>query len=210
MSKKKKSRHYYPQSTTKKSKFDIFNGNVNNPGEFVFIYSLIGVMCIATLIFFAVCSAPRSHDDLQYTNLQFSRYEIHDEHLYLYIDGSDKYYSIPAYQETITNPEEFLSLCEDNATLHVGYVDYPKADNPHFGLESIQDMNGTVYLTMEAIHEYRWGEAPAFYAVFGGITVMWFIVVIISVYIGRHPEQFSRRTIKLFFKDGAIRRYKNR
>ena len=29
MSQKKKSRHYDPQSTTKKSKFDIFNGNVN-------------------------------------------------------------------------------------------------------------------------------------------------------------------------------------
>lgn len=210
MSKKKKSRHYYPQSTAKKSKFDIFNGNVNNPGEFVFIYSLIGAMCIATLIFFAVCSAPKSPDDLQYMNLQFSRYEIRDEHLHLYIGGSDKYYSVPAYQETITNPEEFLRLCEGNATLHVGYVDYPKADTPHFGLESIRDMDGTVYLTMEAIHEYRCGDAPAFYALFGGITVIWFIFVIISVYIGRHPEQFSRRTIKLFFKDGVIGRYKNR
>lgn len=210
MSKQKKSRQYYPQSTTKKSKFDIFNGNVNNPGEFVFIYTLIGVMCIATLIIFAVCSAPKSGENLQYADVQFTRYEIVDEHLHLYIDGSDKYYSVPAYRETLTEPETFLRLCESHAVLHVGYVDYPKADEPHFGLESIKDTNGTIYLTMEAIHEYRWGDAPAFYAIFGGITMIWFIIVIISVYIGRHPEQFSRRTIKLFFKDGAIRRYKNK
>ena len=41
MSKKKKYRHYDPQSTTKKSKFDIFNGNVNNPGDMEYIYSEI-------------------------------------------------------------------------------------------------------------------------------------------------------------------------
>ena len=210
MSKKKKSRHNHSQSTTRKSKFDIFNGNVHNPGEFVFIYSLIGIMCIATLIIFAVCSAPKSREDLQYTNVQFTRYEISDKHLHLYIDESDKCCFVPSYQETLTNSEAFLRLCDSRTVLHVGYVDYPKADKPHFGLESIQDMNGTVYLTMEAVHEYRWGDAPAFYVIFGGITIIWFIIVILSVYIGRHPEQFCRRTIKLFFRDGVIRRNSSR
>ncbi len=210
MSGKKKSRQNDSYPTSKKNRFDVFNGNVRNPGEFIFIYSLIGVMCIAMLIFFAVCSAPKSYEDLQYSNMRFTRYEIQDGLLLLYIDGSDKYYSIPAYQETMTNPEDFLCLCKSGAVFHAGYVDYPKADKPHFGLESIRNMNGTVYLTMEAVHEYRWGDAPAFYAIFGGITIIWFIIVGISIYIGRHPEQFSRRTIRLFFKDGVIRRYKNR
>lgn len=166
-------------------------------------------MCIATLIAFAVFSAPKSYEDLQYANLQFTRYVIQDEHLHLYTDESDTYYSVPAYQ-ALTNPENFLRLCIDSNVFYVGYVDYPKADLPHFGLESIQDQSGTAYLTMEAIHEYRWGDAPAFYATFGGITALWFLIVIMSIYIGRHPERFSRRTIKLFFKDGAIRRYKSR
>lgn len=210
MSKKKQSKRNSASSSNKKKKFDIFNGNVRNPGEFVFIYSLIGVMCIVTLVIFAVFSAPRTAEDLQYSEIVFSKYEVQDDLLLLYIDGSDKYYTVPAYQETITNPEDFLRLCKSGAVFHAGYVDYPKADEPHFGLESIQDTNGTVYLTMEAIHQYRWGDAPAFYAIFGGITMIWFIIVVISVYIGRHPEQFSRRTIKLFFKDGYIRRYKSR
>lgn len=207
MPKKKRTKYTYSH---KKSRFDVFNGNVNNPGEFVFIYALIGIMCVATMIAFAVFSAPKSYEDLQYTNLQFTRYEIQDEHLHLYTDESDSYYSVLAYQETLTNPEDFLRLCTDSNVFYVGYVDYPKADVPHFGLESIQDQSGTTYLTMEAIHEYRWGDAPAFYAIFGGITVLWFLIVIMSIYIGRHPERFSRRTIKLFFKDGAIRQYKSR
>lgn len=206
MSKKKKSKHAYSR---KKSRLDIFNGNVNNPGEFVFIYALIGIICIATLIAVAVSSAPKSYENLQYTNLQFTRYEIQDEHLHLYTDESDTYYSVPAYQETLTYPEDFLRSITDGNVFCVGYVDFPNADVLHFGLESIQDQGGTVYLTMEAIHEYKWGDVPAFYAIFGGVTALWFLIVIMSICIGRHPERFSRRTIKLFFKDGAIRRYKS-
>ena len=206
----KKNRHNKAMARDQKNSFDIFNGNVNNPGELIFVYSLIGIICIATLIFFAVSSAPKDPDALQYADVQFSRYEIEDAHLHLYIDGKGQYYSVPAYQETLMEAEKFLSSCAGNTVFRVGYIDYPDADQPHCGLESITDSEGTVYLTMEAVHEYRWGDAPAFYAIFGGITIVWFIFVLLSIYIGRHPEQFSRRTIKLFFKDGVIRRYHGR
>lgn len=206
MSRRKKSRHSYPQSASSKSKFDIFNGNVNNPGEFVFIYSIIGLMCLAVLIYFIVSSAPKDPEDLQYATVQFTRYEICDEHLHLYADGREEYYSVPAYQETLTEPEAFLRLCDHHAVLYVGYSYYPKAPEPYFGLEYIETENGTVYLTMEAVHEYRWGDAPAFYAICGGITFLWLLIVFGSVFVGRHPERFSRRTIGLFFKDGVVRR----
>ena len=206
----KKNRQGKIKSREQKNKFDIFNGNVNNPGELIFVYSLIGILCVATLIFFAVSSALKAPDELQYADVQFSRYEIKDEHLHLYIYGEDQYYSVPAYQETLMEADKFLSSCVGNTVFRVGYMDYPYADQPHYGLESITDSEGTVYLTIEAVHEYRWGDAPAFYAIFGGITIVWFIFVLLSIYIGRHPEQFSRRTIKLFFKDGVIRRYHGR
>ena len=203
----KKKRHSKVDPRKQKNKSDIFNGNVNAPGEFIFIYALISIMCIAVLIFFAVSSAPKDPDGLQYDDVRFSRYEIEDDHLHLYIDGKDQYYSVPAYQETLTDAEGFLRLSMDDTVFRIGYVSYPKADPPHKGLESITDANGTVYLTAEAVHAYRWGDAPAFYAFFGGITIVWLVFVLLSIYIARHPERFSRRTIRLFFKDGVIRRY---
>lgn len=205
---KKKSKHMHSPAAAPKPWFDVFNGNVANPGEFIFIYALIGIMCIATLIFFAVSSSPKSEDDLQHANVTFVRYEKHEENLCLYTKGSEKYYSIPGYHETMTNLERFLSLCEDNSIFYVGYTDYPRADTPHFALESITDMEGSIYLTVDAVHAYRNHDAPAFYAIFGGMTIIWFMVVVISVYIGRHPENFSRRTIRLFFNDGYVRRCK--
>ncbi len=188
----------------KKSKFDIFNGNVRNPGEFILIYSLIGLICLATLIGFAICSAPKSPEKLQYTSVQFTKYEIDDGKLLLYAEGSEWYYCVPAYQETMTNPSDFLQQCKAGTVFQVGYEDYPKADPAYFGLERISDENGTVYLTMEAIHEHRWGDAPKFYGIFGAITAICFLFIILSIYVGRHPERFSRRTVRLFFKDGYL------
>ena len=97
MSKKKKSRHYDPQSTTKKSKFDIFNGNVNNPGEFIIIYSLIGVMCIAivtgdfdkTIKQFSICDG-RLINEMPVDGEVVGRITISEGYLYTVIWGNSE------------------------------------------------------------------------------------------------------------------------
>ncbi len=112
------------------NKFDIFNGNIKNPGELIFLYALIGILCIATLVFFALNSDVKSPADLQYASVEFARYEIDDDNLLLYANGCDQFYSIPGYRETLTDWEVFLSLCRDHTVFHVGYTDYPLADQP--------------------------------------------------------------------------------
>lgn len=205
MSGKRKSKHKKAHPS-RKSRWDVFNGNVSNPGEFLFIYSLIGAMCVAVIILFVIQSAPKSPEDFLYAQVCFNRYEIDGEQLRLYSGSSEKYYEIPAYTQLLSAPEAFLRLCDEGASFQVGYEDYAKADTPYFGLESITGSDGTVYLTMEAVREYRWKDAWAFYLLFGGITLLWFLVVGLSIYAGRHPQKFSPRFIRLFFKDGYVRR----
>lgn len=208
MSGKRKSIHKKRRSSrpSRRSKWDVFNGNVSNPGEFLFIYSLIGAMCVAIIILFVIQSAPKSPEDLLYAQVCFDRYEIDGEQLQLYSGNSEKYYEIPAYTQLLSDPEAFLRLCDGGASFRVGYEDYVKADVPYFGLESITGSDGTVYLTMEAVREYRWQDAQAFYLLFGGITLLWFLFVGLSIYVGRNPQKFSPRFIRLFFKNGYVRR----
>lgn len=208
MSGKRKSKHRKTHSgrPSGRSRRDIFNGNVSNPGEFLFIYSLIGAMCVVVLILFVVSSAPKSPENLQYAQISFDRYEIDGEQLLLYSGSSERHYEIPAYAQLLSDPEAFLRLCDGGASFRVGFEDYNKADVPHFGLESITGSDGTVYLTMEAVREYHWQDAWAFYLLFGGITLLWFLFVGLSIYVGRNPQKFSPRFIRLFFKDGYVRR----
>lgn len=193
---------------TATAKADIFNGNVEQPGELIFVYVLIGLLCIGTMAVFAIASAPRNADDLEYATLAFERYEIQDNKLLLYTSDDSTYYSVPAYEELLSDVNDFLNLCNSGEAFDVGYVIYDDAKAPHYGLESIARIDGTIYLSMEVVHNYRWGEAWAFYLIFGGLTVIWFAFVAISIYVGRNPEKFSRRFIRLFFKDGYVRQSK--
>lgn len=189
----------------KKKWYDVFNGHVSSPGEFILIYVMIGAISIGAMIMLAVASTPKAAEDLTYKTLSFERYEVQDKNLRLYAEN-EPYYTIPAYGELMTNPEVFTSAVADGTTFVVGYEYYDEADIPYYGIESIVGTDGVVYLSMDEVHEYRWGEATIAVAVFGFLTVFWIIYVALSIYVGRNPDKFSRKTIRLFFKDGYCHR----
>lgn len=186
-------------------KGDVFKGNVENPGEFLFIYILMSAIVVGVIILFAVSSRPHTEADLEYISLNFERYEFHDEHLYLFDEENPVYYGIPAYAETLTDAKEFLSLCEKGQTFKIGYISYEDTDEPHYSIESVIGENGAIYLTVMDVHEYRWADAGKFYLFSGSFAVVWFAIMFFSIYVGRHPEKFSEKFIGLFFKSGYVR-----
>lgn len=186
-------------------KTDIFNGNVERPGEFVFAYIVISLFCIGMIVLCAIISVPRTADDLEYASLAFERYEIQDKDLLLYAKDDPKYYIIPEYEALLSDANEFISLCNSGEIFDVGFVVYDKADVPHYAPESIKKSDGTVCLSMEAVHDYQRGNSLVYCLLLVGFAVVCFAYIAVSIYVGRNPEKFSRRFIRLFFKDGYIR-----
>ena len=191
--------------TAKRKWYDVFDGHVSSPGEFLLIYVMIGAISIGAMIMLVVASTPKAIEDLTYKTLSFERYEVQDKNLRLYAE-TEPYYIIPAYGELMTNPEVFTSAVANGATFVVGCEYYDEADTPHYGIESIVGTDGIVYLSMDDVHEYRWGEARIAIGVFGFLAVFWIAYVALSIYVGRHPNKFSRKTIRLFFRDGYCHR----
>ena len=192
-----------PVSTNGKK--DLFYGNVESPGEFIFVYILIGAVIVGMLILITVDFAPKSPGDLDYATLSFDRYEVVEERLQLYTSDDPMYYSIIGYRETMTDSETFLAHCDAGEKFTIGYTMYAKADEPHYGIECMTGKDGRTHLTMEAVHDYRYGDAWALYLIFGGFGLLWFVYVAMSIYVGRHPEKFSPRFVYLcFFKPGYI------
>lgn len=190
-----------------KMKTDIFNGNVENPGEYIFGYSLIGLLCIGIIIFFAIFSMPKDEGDLKYTIVNFQRCEVQRESLHLYVENDSIYYEITSYTELLNDYKSIISQCESGATFEVGYIFYDAEESPHYSVASVVEKGGAVHLTLEAYNEHRSKGVWDFYLLFGGIAVLWFAIVAISIYVGRHPERFSRRFVRLFFKEGYIKIY---
>lgn len=191
-------------------KKDLFNGNIEQPGVFIICYVLVGLLCIGAILFVAIDFAPRGADDLEYASLAFERYEIEDNSLLLYAQNDRMYYWIPAYDELLLDAEKFFALCDSGAAFEIGYILYDHADVPYYGVESVTGEDGTIYLTMEAVYNYHSGNVWAFYLIFGGLGFVWFAYVAASVYVGRHPEKFSRRVIHMFFRDDYIRKTDNK
>jgi len=185
-------------------KTDIFNGNVENPGEFIFFYILIGLICIGTIIFLALVSRPPAEDDFKYAQLSFIRHETEDDDLLLYAEGENMHYDIPAYEQLLTPADAFLAAARAEESFSVSYVVYDEADEPYNGLYSIADSEGRVYLSAEAVQDWRWGGAWAIYLLLGVLGLVWLAFTFVSIYVGRNPHKFSRGFIRLFFKDGYI------
>lgn len=185
-------------------KSDIFKGNIANPGEFLFIYAMIGMVCVGMIIFLTVKFSSETSDELNYASLSFSSYKAEDDNLHLYTADDPAYYLIPSYDELLYVPDSFLARCEKGESFEVAYVSYDTAETPYYGIESIVGKDGTVYLTAEAVHSYYQRNTRFLFCFFGVFGLIWLIMGCAAVYVGRHAKRFSRRFLRLFFKDSYI------
>ena len=191
-----------------KVQLDVFRGHVEDSNAILLIAILMLVLPIVGPILLKIMSSPKSPEDLIYTSVSFERFSAQNGMLQLYTETDPEYYGIPDYMELVQDPETFLSLCEGGATFTVGYTIRRDNDHiPYYGLESVIGESGTVYLTMEDIHHYRWRDLWFFQTVFGVLALLDFACVFLLIYVGRHPEKFSDRFIGLFYKEGYVHRF---
>ncbi len=187
----------------KRPKTDIFNGNVNNPGEFIFVYALIYVFIIGMFIFIAVAWQPTKAEDLTYQTVSFDRYAINDDEtddLYLY--AKEKEYRIYSYEKVLQNTEHLLSLCDGKTLFTVGMEEY----DTHCNVSALESEDGMPYLTFEETNRVEKESSLMLFLLFGGFFVIWTAFVVLSIAIGRNPKKYPKWLVHGFFKPGYINR----
>jgi hypothetical protein len=187
----------------RRSKFDIFNGHVQNPGEFIFVYALFYVMLIGMFIFIFVAQKPTKAEDLTYRTLRFDRYLIHDDttdDLYLYAGETE--YRIYGYEDVLQNTEQLLSLCDGKTLFTVGMEEY----DTHCNVSTLESKNGMPYLTLEETNRSERESQMGLFLLFGGFFVIWTVFVALSIAIGRNPMKYPKWLVYGFFKKGYINR----
>lgn len=187
-----------------KKGFDLFNGNVENPGEFIAVYVIMIVFSLGMFGFVVFDSRPLKAEELSYSDIQVERYAVEDDDLWLYADGSVIPFEIWGYATSLENAETFLQQCEDGTSFTVGYVSYPNADEPYHKLHYAEDKNGTVHLTMEAAQREEMKNTKEILLFVGLMGLVMFLFIAASIYVGRHPERFNRKIVYMFFKKEYI------
>lgn len=189
--------------------WDPFRGNVRNPGEFVFFYILINLIVISCLVMIASNADPVTVSDLQYSDVIFENCTPNpddESDLDLSVSGEQMYYEIISYENTLISPELFMESYRKNESFQIGFTTVEKADPPYRILYEINGNDDTVHLTLDTMNAYHTSVTHELYAIFGSLAVIWNIIIILSIIIGRHPEWFTPRFARLFFKPGYIKR----
>ncbi len=187
------------------NKLDIFNGNLESPGEFIFVYSIVLLFFIGAFVYIFIETLPMKPEDLTYETLDFTSYEFDDESIVLYADGYEEYFRITPYEEIMTDADDFISKCADEEQFEIGYIYYGKADTPFYSIETISDSNGKFYVTLESSNNHLNEIHRILSIVFGFVIALWVGFCALSAYVARNAHKFSPEFVHIFFQKGYVK-----
>lgn len=184
-----------------KPKWDIFNGHVENSGEFLAVYiTLCLFMPVLTAVLWFVVE-PTPMEDLTIVTGQVEVIAVDERNLVIRAGGEAM--EIRGYEKTLADTQAFLDASEQGAVFKIGYriVTNDEDEITGFCAEYIQDSGGKVWITPQGAKEYRF-ESTA--GVFALVELMLLAYCGASIYVGRNPHKFSKKVIRQFFKDGYV------
>ena len=180
-------------------KWDPMNGHLDYPWFYFILWISMGVLSVAMIVL-AIYSVTVDTDPakLVIRTVQFCGYDTYDGTLRLYVEGKEEPYLIDYYEdygEALPSPEQ---LC-DGKTYIIGTGKNSRS------LDLLQDENGKAHITPERERQiYRDHQSVAAWCcVCGFAFVAW--VCYMGIAVARHPERYSEKMRRLFYKDGYLR-----
>lgn len=188
-----------------KAKHDIFNGNVNDVGVFLFVYIMIGVLAVGLLIFsvYYAYFTPSTVSNTIEQSISFVSCDANDEEIVL-ISADKQRYVIRFINEQFTN-KDIQGIC-DGETVVITYSTEVTPDDAeaYYSVKAIEH-NGTFLLSFEETNKLHRQEYTMLVVFVAGLCLVWGAFVVCSIIVGRNPRKFSKRFVRLFFKDGYIK-----
>ena len=187
-----------------KSKRDIFNGNVEDVFGFVFVYILVGVFILAFAVFVVwnVFLSPNTVDNTLEKQVTFVSCEAKGDDILL-ISSEGQRYEIQTVGDDF-NITPLAAVC-DGKTLLTVYVKEitPDKGEDFYSVKAISNGQNALlqFDDVNRWHREEYGLLLLFPAVF---AVFWGTYVTGSIIVGRNPKKYSKKIVRLFFKEGYI------
>lgn len=189
----------------KPSTKDIFNGNVSDPGSILVAYGflvLIALVSVGLAIYVVHFDKDFVDNTIKHT-VKFVSYEEElDGEIKLTTVNGDVYKI--SYTDEQFNIENIKEYCDGKTSL----VTYSKEAKPrksedYYSIKAIMH-NGEFILSFEDNDRLHKQEEKICIgiAIFACVLIASFIIS--SVIVARNPEKYSRKVVRLFFKDGYV------
>ena len=187
-----------------KTKNDIFNGNIKETGKFLFLYITVGIFAIGFLIF-TICYTyiPSTPDNTLKQAISVVSCQIKNEGIVLTSTDNERF--IIRFAEKSFNIKEIQDICDGEKVITTYSVKFaPKHEESYYSLKAIE-YNNEYLLSFDVTNKFHIQEYVPLVIAAAALCVVWGIFIIGSIIIGRNPKKFSKRVVRLFFKDEYIR-----
>ena len=189
----------------KKSKRDIFNGNVEDAAGFIFAYILMSVLILATAIFLVwyVYLSPSTVDNTIKQEVSFTSLQKTDDEIRL-TSLNNKLYKIRFIDDDF-HSNRIKALC-DGKTVVTTYSTKvtPDDGDDYYSIHAIY-AGDTCLLSFEETNRWYQKEHQTLLLFPAVFALLWGVYIAGSIIVGRNPKKFSKNVIHLYFKEGYVK-----
>lgn len=188
-----------------KTKHDIFNGNVHDSGGFLFAYILVSVIAIGFLILtvYLTYFAPSTSSNTIEQSVSFVSCDIRKEEVVL-TSEDNQIYKICFIDEQF-NAKEIQALCDGEKIVTTYSEEITPNDEENYYSVKALVYNDNYLLSFDETNKLYRQEYTWLVIIAVAMCLAWGAIVICSIIIGRNPKRFSKRIVRLFFKDGYVK-----
>lgn len=185
----------------------LFNGNIKNPGEFIFVYILIGLLPILFFVWILFDSKEIRLENLDVysstvSDYCFDKVEEDADRIEIKFDGNENAFISWMIDNNTPEYEEFQKDAEEKKTFDVYYFDDDKTEEGKIIIHQLS-CDGKIYVSLESENDIN-REMRTVFLVFTLIVLgFWGLYIIISSYVMCNAEKYPR-LIKLFVKPSYI------
>ena len=188
----------------KKSKRDIFNGNVMDAGGFLFVYILLSVFILAFGVFIAyyIWFCPTNVENTVEQKVTFEAGTV-DGEKYMMTSASGEVYQIQ-YWNKRTNRNAIEKACQSSVELTVfsKEIKGKTGTTQSWSIAEIRSANEVLLSFDETNRLHQKDFAPLIWFPIG-FEILWGLFIAGSIIVGRNPRKY-RKYVKLFFKSGYV------
>ncbi len=188
----------------KKAKYDLFDGNVVNAEQKLAMYILIGLMLIGAVVFTVVYTffLPKTADNTIKQTVCFVSCEVKKDEIVL--TSTDRQTYAIRFIDKQFDAKKFAALCDGETPVTTYSVKVNPDDKEDYYAVMAIEYSGTYLLTFEESNRLHTQEYWPLIAFAAGLCLLWVAYIAGAVKVGRNPQRFSKRLVKLFFEEGEI------
>lgn len=187
-----------------KPKHDIFNGHVNDAAGFYIAYGIMFVFTLGFLIFtICVVFLPKTESNTTVQKVTFISYEEVNEEIVL-TSADGKMFKI-TYTDEQFNGEKIKEICNGKFEV-ITYSEEvtPDDEDDYFSLYAIKNEDKYILSFDETNRLQREENFPLI--IIAKVFVLAVLgLIIATIIVGRNPQKFSKKVVRMFFKDGYIK-----